>query len=167
MQESTEPAAAIQAIQQHLAEAVANGDFAVIAGLFTENAWLLPPQLGAIGGRDSIRQFWQEATNLQSLSFRTEHLEPIGTDALREIGTMRLGLAGQGGGAGGEVPSKYVFVWRRDDGEWRIETAIWNRVAPAQPMGGRRRGGIGMGGGNRGPQRGRRPQRGTFVPLLD
>ncbi len=166
MDETADPTAAIEALQKRFADCIAGRDFAALAGLFTEHALLLPPGRGITTGRDDIQQFWQEATGVESVTFRTENLDPLGADALREVGSLHIGLGGAGAGnQGGEIPGKYVFIWRKSGPDWKIETAIWNRVAASRPAPGRRRGGGGGMGMGRGRNRG--PQRGAFVPLLD
>jgi uncharacterized protein (TIGR02246 family) len=90
---------------------------------FTEDADLLPPGPQSFRGRAEIQAFWTAATDaLSDPRLTTTDVTPIGDDAAREIGTY---FARMKGTEGGTVSGKYVFIWRKVGGDWKIWTDIW------------------------------------------
>lgn len=102
-------------------------------------------------------------------------VKALGENALRAVGTMTLRLMrpndpAEAGRA--QIKAKYILVWQKIEGEWKIDSGIWNRIGPTQtrglpapsairaggfgPGGGPRGGGLGPGGGPRGPAGGQR-----------
>lgn len=102
------------------------GDAAALAALYTPDAWLLPPGAEMMQGRSKIEAFWANAfQQIASVKLKTIHLDTLGEDGAREIGSAQLTIKGQEQAA----LVKYVVVWRRIAGEWRLEADIWNAVA--------------------------------------
>jgi ketosteroid isomerase-like protein len=105
-------------------EVVGRRDFAALERVYTRDARILPPGSPAVAGRAAIAEFWRgalEALKVQSLRLHTIGLDVFG-DRAQEIG--RAELAVEGGGA--PVALKYVVLWRREDGGWRMDVDIWN-----------------------------------------
>lgn len=145
-----------------LAAGFAATNFEALGPFYTEDAILLPPRGKMHGGRSAAAAFWQGvASRFTSVVFTTGTLKDLGPAARRETGTFVMGGADRP-----SVEGKYVFVWQLVDGEWQIESAIWNRNGDA--AGGRRQGqgpgqgdrrqgggqGQGLGGGQGGDYRG-------------
>jgi uncharacterized protein (TIGR02246 family) len=90
---------------------------------FTEDADLLPPGRDNFHGREQIQAFWTAATEaLSDPLLTTNDVTPIGDAAAREIGTYWARVKGTDGAT---VSGKYVFIWRKVGGEWKIWTDIW------------------------------------------
>lgn len=132
-------------LNEALAAGFAAGNFEAIGPFYTEDATLLPPRGQSRDGRAAIPAFWQGVANrFASVVFTTAAVKDLGDAARRETGTYVMG-----GTDGQSVEGKYVFVWQLVDGEWQIESAIWNRSGDA---GGGRRQGQGRGPGRQGGQ---------------
>ena len=134
-----------------LAAGFAAGNFEALGPFYTEDASLLPPRGKFLDGRASAAAFWLGVANrFKSVVFTTMALKDLGDAARRETGTYAMG-----GADGQAVEGKYVFVWQLVEGEWQIESAIWNRNG--EPGGGGRQG---RGQGQQGQGQGQRRQEG-------
>ena len=105
-------------------EVIGRRDFGALERVYTRNARLLPPGAPTVTGRDAIADFWRGAVaamNVQRLRLHTLSLDVFG-DQAQEVG--RAELAVEGGGA--PMALKYVVLWKREDGGWRMDVDIWN-----------------------------------------
>ena len=105
-------------------EVIGRRDFGALERVYTRNARLLPPGAPTVTGRDAVADFWRGAVaamNVQSLRLHTLSLDVFGAQA-QEVG--RAELAVEGGGA--PMALKYVVLWKREDGGWRMDVDIWN-----------------------------------------
>lgn len=141
---------AIEALSRQFAENYDNGDFSAIAGMFAEDAVLLPPGARLVSGRGDIRAFFRQARRMQSLRFEPSGFKPLGDGAAREVGVVLMGMRGPRQQVVREVLAKYVMLWQLDHSEWQLESFIWNRSAGRRPgaRGGQARR-VGGGPGNR------------------
>jgi uncharacterized protein (TIGR02246 family) len=119
--------AAIEAGNKAFCAAVARGDAAAVAALYTSTAQALPPGGEAARGRDAIQKAFQGmidagATNL---TLSTLEVEAQG-DAAHEVGTWAL--KGKDGAAVDH--GKYIVIWKKEGGQWRLHRDIWNSSTP-------------------------------------
>jgi uncharacterized protein (TIGR02246 family) len=153
----------IAALSGRFADTFNNGDFAALTAMYTDDAVMLPPGPRTFTGRGDIQSFWEQAGQIKELEFEIVTIKPLGPDAACESGNLSITLNSQGPQAR-EIAAKYVLVWRRINGEWKIETAIWNAA-----------GGQGRGRGPRAGMRGRggragaggRGRQAAFVPRVE
>jgi ketosteroid isomerase-like protein len=164
-----EASATIQGLNERFAEAFKAGDFATLGCMFANDAIFCPPNANMITGKGNIQSFWERSKTIQTLRFDSQRVKMLGPDAMRVVGTMTTqvafrmpqGVAEYAEQQSRELNLKYIFVWQRVDGEWKVESAIWNRIGPARglyplPAAVRRgpqnnpRSGIGPGVGQRG-----------------
>lgn len=100
------------------------GDADGVAALYLENAVVLPPGAEPMRGRAAIRAFWQAAIQSSAGSrseLTTDEVEDLG-DVAVEIGSyVNTGPDGEHLDHG-----KYMVVWKRVDGRWRIARDIFN-----------------------------------------
>lgn len=117
----------IQAAQNRLAEAIAAHNVSRAVALYTEDARLLPQgapsclDLGAIGA------FFTGAfdNGIASARFITDEVD--GDDAqATEIGRYELFAAPPAGDHIRVAEGRYLVVWRKVDGEWRIHRDMFN-----------------------------------------
>lgn len=135
----------IEELNKQFVEAFKTRNFAAVAGMFTNDAVMLPPRREMVAGRSNIQSFWTQANRIREVKFETGSIMPLGVDVVREIGTFRMRVERAGGGGdqdrsaeraavGGrqirEILGKYVFLWRKVGSEWKLETSIWNRNRP-------------------------------------
>ena len=77
-----------------------------------------------VKGQAAIQSFWTKAAEgAGAFKLITVDVKPLGSDAAREVGTFWLKTKDQ---PPQEVSGKYVVVWQRVGGEWKLATDIWN-----------------------------------------
>ena len=114
----------IQKLNENFASAFNRGDYAAVAGMYAEDAYLLPPGAEMMRGRAAIQAFWTKAGEAVSdLKLTTVDVKPLGSDAAREVGTFSLMTKGQ---QRETVSGKYVVVWQKVGNDWKLATDIWN-----------------------------------------
>jgi uncharacterized protein (TIGR02246 family) len=103
------------------------GDAAAVAQLYTPTATALPPGGDIAKGRDAIQALWAGAIKggLKNVTLTAVEVEPLGRLAAREIGRFSYDEPGQNG-AVTKVEGKYVVVWKKLSGAWKLDTDIWN-----------------------------------------
>ena len=86
----------------------------------------LKPLYGSpmIRGHDGIAAYWQAGVQqIGQLKLTTVSARPVGADAIVDIGTY----SDQPKAAGAPAESgKYVVIWRKVGGDWKIAVDIWN-----------------------------------------
>lgn len=113
--------------------ALERGDAPGAARVFSTDARLLVAMVdGAVVGREGIAKFWQGAMNggLKALKLTTIDLE--GEGAMR-VETGDYAAIGAGGAELGR--GHYLFVWRKESGEWKIFRDMGN-ASPTPVSGG-------------------------------
>jgi uncharacterized protein (TIGR02246 family) len=116
--------AEIDAVNAKWVEFFNKGDFAGIASLYTEDATAFPPGSGMVKGRPAIGTMWKNmAEKVTDPQLTTLDVKPLGTSAAREIGTFSLKTKGP---TPQEVTGKYLVVWEKVGGDWRLAADIWN-----------------------------------------
>lgn len=124
--------AEIAAVNRAFEDAARKGDAEAMASLYTADGVALPPDAPMVKGRDNIKQLWASVISgmgLRSVTLETLDLEVAG-DMAAEVGEATLRLEPRGGQATNAVV-KYVVVWKRVDGQWRLHRDIWN-ATPAK-----------------------------------
>lgn len=114
--------------------AIAAKDLDAVAGMYMEDAVLMPPNAPLVRGRAAIRSGWSDMFQTPgfSLSVTPTTVDVAASgDMAEEVGTWRFS---------GETPQgpmsdegKYVVVWKKVDGEWKVSSDIFNSDKPAAP----------------------------------
>lgn len=103
-------------------EAFSRGDAATVARLYTSGAQLLPAGSDFVTGTAAIQQFWQGVMDMgvKEATLETLELESHGETA-HEVGRYTLKVAG------GQIADagKYLVIWRREGGAWKLYRDIW------------------------------------------
>jgi uncharacterized protein (TIGR02246 family) len=116
--------ATIDKLNESFMAAFQKGDTAAIGQMYAEDAYLLPSGGEMVRGRAAIQAFWTKAAEgIGDFKLTTVDVKPLGNDAAREIGTFTLKTKGQ---PPQEVAGKYVVVWQKVGGDWKLATDIWN-----------------------------------------
>jgi uncharacterized protein (TIGR02246 family) len=119
---------AIVAANENFMATFKGGDAASMAALYTENGQLLPPNGDFVTGRQAIQAFWQALLDMGIKEAKLETVETEGHgDTAIEVG--RFSLHGEGGQ---ELDNgKYIVIWKRQDGQWKLHRDIFNSSKPA------------------------------------
>lgn len=118
----------VAAANANFVAAFASGDSTAVAACYTADAQLLPANSDVVTGRDAIDRFWRGIIEkgIAEVRLETAEVESSG-DLATEVG--RYALAGADGGT--IDLGKYVVVWHRDGGTWKIHRDIWTTSQPA------------------------------------
>ena len=111
--------------------AIARGDAAGCAAVYTEDAKILPPDSPALTGRQAGQEVWQNIINIgvKSVSLQTLELEEMGDTAI-ERGAATINIQGEGGQTI-QASAKFIVLWKRQaDGAWKWHWDCWNFDAP-------------------------------------
>jgi ketosteroid isomerase-like protein len=112
----------IEAANAALIKHYAAKDAKTVAGLYTTTARVIAPGAEIAAGREAIATYWQGAidSGLVVLTLETIDVEAAG-DTAYELGKLRLRNPD-----GSEGVARYVVVWKRVDGAWKLHRDIWN-----------------------------------------
>ena len=128
----TEARGALDLQRKALAEAVTQRDAAAAARIFTSDAKWMLPGFETITGREAIQMFWQAGLSsgiVERIAFARADVIGEGDGLLAETGTLSTFDAN-----GKERDqSRYLIVWKREEGEWRIHRDIANSELPPAP----------------------------------
>ena len=118
---------AIAAANEEFMAAFSRGDAAGLAALYTDGGQLLPPNAGFLTGQAAIQAVWQSVMDMGIKSVKLEIGEVEGHgDTAIEISKYTLA------GEGGQVldRGKYIVIWKREAGQWKLHRDILNRSCP-------------------------------------
>lgn len=116
--------ATIEKLNESFMAALQKGDLAAIGLMYAEDADLLPSGAQMVKGRAAIQAYWTKAAeSIGNLRLTTVDVQALGSETAREIGTFILQTKGQ---PPQELAGKYVVIWRRIEGDWKLATDIWN-----------------------------------------
>jgi len=119
---------AIHATNQKFMKAFADRDAAGMAALYTGNGQLLPPNSDVVTGAPAIQAFWQAIMDMgiKSATLETVEVEGHGESA-HEVGNYTL----YGDNRQMLDQGKYIVIWMREGGPWKLHRDIWNSSRPA------------------------------------
>ena len=118
---------AIRAVGRRWAELIRAKDANGIAQLYAADAMILPQGLQAFGGREAITRWWATDMATPGYDLRSQADQMIVSasgDLAVERGTYRYRATLAAGPV--ERRGKYVTVWRKADGDWKVAIDIYN-----------------------------------------
>lgn len=121
--------AAIEAAnKKFFVDAAPNGDAALLAAIYTDDAIAYPANSEAVKGRAALQALWKSvfASGIAGIALNTEEVESAG-DMAWETGNYVMKLKD------GKVADrgKYVVIWKRVKGDWKAHRDIWTTSMPA------------------------------------
>ncbi len=134
---TVDAAAEEKAIRDHVAEwnnYISAKNDSAIAALYTADAMVYPPNQEPVNGTASIRQFWAVLGTMNASLVLTPtdvEVAPGGTMAT-EAGTWVFSASTPQGVMTDK--GRYLDVWTKVDGEWKVSQDIWNSSNPAPGM---------------------------------
>jgi ketosteroid isomerase-like protein len=113
---------AIDAGNRAFVAAFLRGDAHAISLLYAEDAQVIAPGAPAAKGRAAIAAAWQKTidSGIRDLKLETDDVASSG-DLAGETGHVRLVAKD-----GSVSQARYVVVWKRVAGEWKLFRDIWN-----------------------------------------
>lgn len=106
------------------------GDTTFLNNIFTQDGKAFPPNSDAVTGRSAIAAGNSQWVNFDIKEFREETTAFYGNeDYLIDEGNYYLRY-----GKDNTIDKgKYLNVWKKEDGDWKIFTNMWNTSMPATP----------------------------------
>lgn len=116
--------AEIERTNEKFMEMFRQGDAEGIAELYTQDGMVLPPNSDIIEGKQQIKDFWKTAIDMmgiKSVQLQTQEIEPQNNMAYERGRAMIYGEGDQ------EIDdSKYIVIWKRENGIWKLHRDIFN-----------------------------------------
>lgn len=122
---------AIRDIDARWVSAVAARDTAAITKLYATDGLYMAPNWAALGGRAGAQKGWgmMFAAKDAALTFGpTKVVVAQAGDIAYDIGTYTFSMAGPKGRV--EDKGKYLVVWKKQDGAWKIAADMFNTDMP-------------------------------------
>jgi len=113
---------AIDAQNRAFEAAMGAGDADAVGALYAADAVVIPPGADRAIGRPAITAFWKGgiAGGIKDVELRTETLASDGDLAVE---TGEVAIVDQ---EGHSTTARYVVVWKRTGGGWKLHRDIWN-----------------------------------------
>lgn len=116
--------AKIEAVNAKWMELFNKGDFDGVAQLYTIDAIAFPPGATLVRGRAAIGAMWKGmAEQVANPKVTTLDVKRLSPSAAREVGTFALTMKGP---SPKEISGKYLVLWQRVQGDWKLAADIWN-----------------------------------------
>jgi uncharacterized protein (TIGR02246 family) len=119
--------AGIRWFNESVTEAFNRQDAATMAGLWTEQARLLPPGGEMLVGRSAVQAYWQSAFDQGAYSCElvSTEIRSLGEGVAYEIGrnVVKVRLTD---GTSVDVQGKSMCIFRREGEVWRADVDIFN-----------------------------------------
>lgn len=106
---------------------IVNADYDKIAASYTEDAKIFPRNIDIIARQAGIRAYWVLPEGVETAHHKvtSEEIKVIGDEAY-DYGYY------EGRTKSGEEESswrgKYVIIWKKVDGNWKMYLDIWNSI---------------------------------------
>jgi len=119
-------------------KAIAAKDTAAIRALHAKDAVAMPPNGKAEEGQDAIAAMWTRDVSMPGVKFdlrTTDVMASRSGDLAVESGTFTFEAdSPQPGGAKMQDSGKYITIWQKQGGKWRVVRDIWNSDTPRPEM---------------------------------
>lgn len=120
-------------LTQRFVDAMKASDVETPVSLWTEDAWVAPPGMQPLQGREGVRRWFRDtyaAGRITNLAFHPTEVRVHG-DYAYETGHFVLSLQPSGGGAMMNDQGHYFIEWHRGtDAQWRARREVWNSAVP-------------------------------------
>jgi uncharacterized protein (TIGR02246 family) len=126
--------AAVESAADAYASAMNDGDWALVAQSFTEDAVRIPPHEEPHLGREAIEAWLTGIYELISYELTRDKIG--GADGFAYVrGSYAITLRPKGAPGPISDQGDFLEVWRREaDGTWRVAEAIWNTRVPIDAL---------------------------------
>lgn len=124
---------AIQEAARQFSAAYMRGDAEAMTALYTPDAVIFPERSHAISGHDALQRYWTARPGQKI----TRHLlipTDVTVDGKHAYDHGVFEIAGERNGkAWGPFRGKYLVVWRREAGGWKMQLDMWNSGPEQKP----------------------------------
>jgi uncharacterized protein (TIGR02246 family) len=123
---------AVRELDRQWVAAVAKKDAPAVAEFYAPRGQLMAPNAPSADGRDAVAGVWKSLFALPgfSLTFEPKQIDVASAgDMACDVGTYALGFDSPDG-AHVRDSGKYVVVWRKVDGHWKVMADIFNSDLP-------------------------------------
>lgn len=109
-------------------ESYTSGDYDALANAYCKEGVILPPGAPIIKGREAIKQRWIVPEGIRVPYHKITPTEiTVIADWAYDIGYYE-GTTIKRNGDKVDFNGKYLIVWKKEDGDWKIHADAWNRV---------------------------------------
>ena len=120
--------AEFQKVADRFVEAYAKGDLNSVLRLYTENAYVLPPQATMVRGQNDIANFWkEEARRVELKQVTVVDSRALGNNTAHVIFTS---VGHTRDAALKEIKGKGTALAQKVGDDWKMLVHIWNRDEP-------------------------------------
>ena len=119
-------AAAIMALEREWSAKFQEKDLEWIVNLHAANARQFPPNAEPVVGHEALRVQWEALFDLDVAWEPVEARVSASGDMAYDFGTVTINTSD------GPMPSKYLVVWVREDGEWKVAVDMFSPNQPEQ-----------------------------------
>lgn len=129
--ESDSAKTAIEAANVRYSRYMAGNHADSVAMMFMDGGMLMPPNMAAVVGRDSIRA-WMTRNAMPpgaSITFHVVEVSANGPIAI-ERGTFDFSMPAMGRTPASTSTGKYLAHWHKMGSEWMVAADMWNDDAP-------------------------------------
>lgn len=126
---------AIDRVRETLVAAVNRSDAESASQLWTDDGWMMPPNVPTIHGRAAIRAHFDNLFTTRQFRYTLSNgeLQVSGDIAVERIEYYVL-ISSKDDGSTAEDSGKGLHVYRRHpDGRWLLSADIWNSDRSAKP----------------------------------
>ena len=119
------------ATNRQFEEALARGDAAACAAVYSDDCKILPPDSPELSGKQAAQSLWQGVidSGVKGVSLHPLDLVEMGDQAV-ERGAATVDIQGEGGQTV-QATAKFVVLWKRQaDGAWKWHWDCFNFDAP-------------------------------------
>ena len=120
----------INAVRDQFTRAFNQGDAVAASELYTEDAKFLPPNSSIVEGRRSIQTLFQTCFDVGERELQITVIDiSVHGDIAQEIGNYSLTIQPEKSEVISDI-GKYVIIWKREDGIWKLYVDIGNTSQP-------------------------------------
>lgn len=103
-----------------------DGEFDSMANIYTMDGKIMPPGTDIIEGHKAIKQRWILPENVKILHHKANPVEIVIIDDTAYDGGYYEGTTQKADGSTVSWNGKYLIIWKKEAGEWKMYYDIWN-----------------------------------------
>lgn len=125
--------AALERAGKAFSDAFGRRDITAVANFYAEDAIAFPPDSDMVKGRAAIESMWKGVLDMGVKSLEFDIVDVTSSERLAaETGFATLHVQAVGA-AEAAVKVKYVVVWKKQGGSWKLYRDIWNSLPSPAP----------------------------------